>query len=135
MANLRGTGAGTVRAMVTVTQQGLTAEDTHDVVIPDVPSLSVSISGPSFVSRPGLFQTNSVQFTADVGGTATGPITYQWEQTEGADTLSGATTGTLTFTHGFILFATCVALKVTVTRGGLTATDTHRFSIGSANCP
>lgn len=86
--------------------------------LPPAPTLSVSISGNG-EPKEGTQET----YSATVGGTATGTITYSWSVTNG--TISGSSTGpTVDIIWPSVASDTSGSVSVDITRGGENASDT-----------
>ena len=110
----------TVTLSLSVTRGGLTASDRELVVVKNVVTLSATIVGPRRMTVP-----NTYRFSVNVGGSATGTITYNWS-------LRGAgLVGESTYTDAAIdvtPVASSGSITCVVTRGGTSVTAYQRFT-------
>ena len=86
-------------------------------------ALTVTVSGPTSMSG-GQIST----FIASVGGTATGSITYSWSAS-GAGVLQTTSTASSVSVVAFSFDSGPLTVSVSVTRGGLTATDSLEVTV------
>jgi subtilisin family serine protease len=109
---------------VTVTSAGLTGSDTHLVqVVSGTGAPTANITGPSTVLAAG---TNTWYANAAGGN---GTYTYQWQyRLQGASTWTNVGTGS-SYSRNVGQAASSFELKVTVTSGGLTGSDTHLVEV------
>ncbi|HEX2209868.1 MAG TPA: S8 family serine peptidase [Longimicrobium sp.] len=106
---------------VTVTSNGVSGSDTHlvDVNIPT--GLSANITGPTYA-----YNGDYLTFYANASG-GTGSYTYQWQyRTASGTTWSNVGTGS---SYSRTAPLRSFYLRVTVTSGGVTATDEHYVKV------
>jgi hypothetical protein len=101
---------------VTVTSAGLTGSDTHLVSVAIPSTLSVTISGPTYI-----WGGSSNSWTANPSG-GNGTYTYQWQYSSNGSTWTNGGT-TQTYTRSIGRYATALYLRVTVTSNGASATS------------
>ena len=120
--------AGSDTVTFTYTRNGvtITATDTFTVFVAAT-TLTVSIGG----ARATLAETSFFDLTAVIGGTATGAIAYSWSVTAGQLTPS-ATSRTPRWNPPDVSVNTNVTISVTVTRGGITASDSFVVTVTPA---
>ena len=112
---------GTARATLTVTRDGLTATDTHDIVVSAPATFTVTITGAVRANAGAR-----VTLRATLGGTAVGNVAYSWTTIGG--TLSSGTAAAPTVT---LPSSGRAIVSLSATRGGVTATDTHTVLVRS----
>ncbi len=109
---------------VTVTSAGLTGTDTHlvDVVQPR-PPVGANITGTTSITAAGTYA-----WAANASG-GTGTYTYSWEyRLQGGSTWTVVGTGS-SYSRNVTSTQAAFELRVTVTSGGVSASDTHLVGV------
>jgi len=121
---------GTYIAKVRAERQGLTAEDTTEIFVEEIPTLHLSITAtPSSGHAP----LNDVDLTADVSGTATGDITYRFDCTNNGTWERTQTTSSTSYTAIDLCDYSSpgvYAVKISAEREGLIIQGTINVVVG-----
>lgn len=128
--------AGTYTARVRVDREGVFAENTTTISVSTTPTINIV----SFSANPasGTAPLSGVDFTVDVGGTATGAIRYRLDCTNNGtfehDNTNSQDPYTVADLCDYPTAGTYTAL-VRVDRGGLNATATRTITVTSTPTP
>jgi aqualysin 1 len=110
---------------VTVTSAGLTGSDTHMVSV-SVTAPTANITGPTSITTAGTYT-----WQANAAG-GNGSYTYNWQyRVQGTSTWTTVGSGS-SYSRSVATSDPAFELRVTVTSAGLTGSDTHLVSVGSA---
>jgi len=121
---------GTYIAKVRVERQGLTAEDTTEILVEEIATLHLSITA---VPSSGHAPLNDVDLVADVSGTASGDITYRFDCTNNGSWDRTITTSDTSYTATDLCDYSSpglYAVRILAERGGLQIQGTIDIVIG-----